>query len=214
MIGTDVVATLRLVRLVLPGMVAAGTGRVVLVGSLAGSVGVRGEAVYSAAKAALGVFADALRYELRGTGVGVSHVVPAVVDTPFFERRGTPYRRTRPRPMPPERVADAIRDAAVRGRDEVYVPGWLRLPCRVRGAAPDCSGRWPPGSDERERGAAPMSALTVVLALLAALCNAGASVLQRRAAAQDGDDGSRGPLRWVLRLMRDPFWVGGPSCWP
>ncbi|MDT3725824.1 SDR family oxidoreductase [Streptomyces sp. DSM 41972] len=132
----NVLTTLRLVRQVLPHMEEAGSGRVVLVGSLAGAVGVRGEAAYSASKAAVAVFADALRYELRGTGVGVSLVVPGVVDTPFFERRGTPYARTRPRPVPPERVADAVWRAAVRGRDEVYVPAWLRLPARVRGAAP------------------------------------------------------------------------------
>ncbi|MET8893929.1 SDR family NAD(P)-dependent oxidoreductase [Streptomyces albogriseolus] len=132
----NLLTTLRLVRQVLPHMVEAGSGRVVLVGSLAGAVGVRGEAAYSASKAAVAVFADALRYELRGTGVGVSLVVPGVVDTPFFERRGTPYARTRPRPVAPERVADAVLRAVVRGRDEVYVPGWLRLPVRVRGAAP------------------------------------------------------------------------------
>ncbi|CAL9653225.1 SDR family NAD(P)-dependent oxidoreductase [Streptomyces cellulosae] len=132
----NLLTTLRLVRQVLPHMVEAGSGRVVLVGSLAGAVGVKGEAVYSASKAAVAVFADALRQELRGTGVGVSLVVPGVVDTPFFDRRGTPYARTRPRPVPPERVADAVWRAVVRGRDEVYVPGWLRLPARVRGAAP------------------------------------------------------------------------------
>ncbi|MER6819806.1 SDR family oxidoreductase [Streptomyces cellulosae] len=132
----NLLTTLRLVRQVLPHMVEAGSGRVVLVGSLAGAVGVKGEAVYSASKAAVAVFADALRYELQGTGVGVTLVVPGVVDTPFFDRRGTPYVRNRPRPVPPERVADAVWRAAVRGRNEVYVPGWLRLPARVRGAAP------------------------------------------------------------------------------
>ncbi|MCX2923836.1 SDR family NAD(P)-dependent oxidoreductase [Streptomyces sp. NEAU-W12] len=132
----DLSATLHLVREVLPSMVAAGSGRVVLVGSVAGAVGVREEAVYSAAKAGLAAFAEALRQELRGTGVGVTLVVPGPVETGFFARRGRPYPRSHPRPTSPGRVAGAVWDAVSRGRDDAYVPAWLTLQSRVRALAP------------------------------------------------------------------------------
>jgi short-subunit dehydrogenase len=135
-LSVDLASVVQLVRLVLPHMLAAGQGHIVLIGSVAGRLGVRGEAVYSAAKAAVATFADALRCELDGTGVRVTHVVPGVVDTRFFERRGAPYTRSRPRPMPPRKVADAVWDALQQGRYEVYVPRWLRIPVLVRGIAP------------------------------------------------------------------------------
>jgi short-subunit dehydrogenase len=125
LVAVNLVAPIRLARQIAPG-------RVVFVASIAGVVGPVGEAVYAATKAGLMAFAESLRYE----GVGVTVVVPGVVATEFFERRGTPYARRWPRPIPPERVAEAIVRAIERERDEVFVPRWLGVVARFRGATP------------------------------------------------------------------------------
>ncbi|TKG71130.1 SDR family NAD(P)-dependent oxidoreductase [Prauserella endophytica] len=136
LVRVNLLAQILLVRAVLPGMVERGRGHLVFVSSIAGSMSVAGEAVYSATKAGLDAFAASVRGEVAGRGVGVSVVVPGVVDTPFFARRGTPYTRHSPRPVPPERVAAALVAAVERNRAEVFVPRWLRLPARLRGVAP------------------------------------------------------------------------------
>ncbi len=136
LVAVDLTAPIQLTRLLVPGMVARGHGHVVFVSSIAGATGVRGEAVYSAAKAGLACFAESLRYELAGRGVGVSVIVPGVIDTPFFERRGTPYDRRRPAPLPPQRVASALVSAVEREQSLVFVPRWMRFPAWLHGALP------------------------------------------------------------------------------
>ncbi|GLW07850.1 hypothetical protein Misp01_29800 [Microtetraspora sp. NBRC 13810] len=137
LVEVNLAAPMVLTRLLLPAMIDAGRGHIVLVASIAGAVGVGQETVYSATKAGLIGFAEGLRYEVRRMpGMGVSVLLPGVVATPFFERRGVPYTRRRPAPIPPERVARAVVAAIRHRRAESYVPGWLRLPARLRGAAP------------------------------------------------------------------------------
>jgi short-subunit dehydrogenase len=136
LITVNLLAPIQLARLVAPGMAARGTGRLIFVSSIAGMTGVRNEAVYAATKAGVNYLAESLAYELAGTGAGVSVVLPGVVDTPFFRHRGRPYARRMPAPIPPERVARAILQAAQRDLDIVFVPGWLRFPAWLHGTSP------------------------------------------------------------------------------
>jgi short-subunit dehydrogenase len=136
LVSLNLLAPVQLARLLAPAMAERGSGRLVFVSSIAGATGVRNEAVYAATKAGLNYLAESLTYELAGTGVGVSLVLPGVVDTPFFGTRGRPYHRRRPAPIPAERAARAITRAAARDLDVVYVPGWLRFPAWLHGVAP------------------------------------------------------------------------------
>ena len=141
LLALNVRAPIALTQAVLPAMRQRRRGRVVNVASIAGRLGVPNESVYSATKGALAVFSRAMNAELVGTGVGVTVVVPGVVATGFFERRGAPYDRGWPRPMPPERVARTIVRAIARGRSVVVIPGWLRIPIWLQATMPGLYGR-------------------------------------------------------------------------
>ena len=160
-LAVNLAAPVALTRLLLPGMVEAGGGHLAFVTSIAGRLGVAGETLYAATKAALDAFAESLRLELRGTGVAVTVLVPGVVDTPFFVRRGAPYVRRRPRPLPPDRVAQALVRGIESGAADIYAPAWLRLPVAVRGAAPGLyrrlAGRFGERVDRSPAGSAAVS---------------------------------------------------------
>jgi len=136
LVEVDLVAAIELTHDLLPGMIEHKRGAICFVTSIAGRTGVAGEAVYSATKAGLDAFAESLRGETAGSGVNISVVVPGVVDTGFFETRGSPYTRTRPRPIPAGTVADAVVRAVERDRAEEWRPRWLRIAPTVRALAP------------------------------------------------------------------------------
>jgi short-subunit dehydrogenase len=150
-LAVDLAAPVALSRQLLPGMLARGSGRLCFVTSIAGRTGVAGEAVYAAAKAGLDAFAESLRAEAVGSGVGVSVVVPGVVDTGFFAARGRPYTRARPKPLPVGRVAGAVVGALASDRDEVWVPRWLAIAPAVRSLVPAAYRRLTTRFGERER---------------------------------------------------------------
>jgi uncharacterized protein len=136
LVDVNVTAPLLLVRAALPHLLARGRGAIVAVTSIAGDVIVPGETVYSATKAAIAAFTEGLREEIRGSGVTVSAVAPGAVDTSFFVRRGMPYGRAFPRPLPADRIAAAIVDVVVTGEPRRLEPGWLRLPAALHRVAP------------------------------------------------------------------------------
>lgn len=83
MLQVDVVALTELTRMLLPGMVARGKGKVMLVASTAAFQPGPNMAVYCAAKAYVINLGEAIAYELAGTGVTVTTLCPGATDTEF-----------------------------------------------------------------------------------------------------------------------------------
>jgi short-subunit dehydrogenase len=81
----NLAGALHLTRLLLPGMLERGRGRIVNNASISGYAFFPGSSVYAASKAGLVAFSEALRRELRGTGVSVLHLVTPSVDTRMMD---------------------------------------------------------------------------------------------------------------------------------
>ena len=127
MIDVHIIASVRLCRATLPGMITRHRGAIINVSSIAGLVPIPGSATYSSTKAYLNVFSEALQAELRGTGVKVQALCPGFTHTGFhdtpehkgFHRSGIPDALW----MSAEEVAAQSLNALGR-RQVIFVPGF------------------------------------------------------------------------------------------
>jgi NADP-dependent 3-hydroxy acid dehydrogenase YdfG len=106
-------------KLALPRMQRRGRGHVVNIASQAGKGGFPGGATYCGTKFFVVGVSEAVRAELRGTGIEVSCVMPAVVNTELGS--GLPEVRG-VKKIEPEDVAEAIAGALEQPKFDVWVP--------------------------------------------------------------------------------------------
>jgi len=87
-IDLNVRSTVHLAKLVLKDMVQRGSGRVLFTSSIAATMPGTLNAVYNASKAFVQSFAQAIRNELKDTGVTITALMPGATETNFFHRAG------------------------------------------------------------------------------------------------------------------------------
>lgn len=129
MLDVNIKALTRLTHALLPDLVRAGRGAILNVSSIVSLLPIPRMAIYAATKAYVTSFTEALRAELRGTGVTVTMVCPGPVDTEFS---GTAERESSPETMKSPAVFkvpawQVAREAleAVRLDHARVIPGWI-----------------------------------------------------------------------------------------
>jgi short-subunit dehydrogenase len=107
-----------------------GRGQVVAISSVAAARGLPTSASYSASKAAIAVYADALRAELHGSGIRVTTLYPGYIDTPINQ-----HMPDRPFLIPVDKGARIVASLIERGVKNSTVPVfpwnlvWYLLKC-------------------------------------------------------------------------------------
>ena len=129
MLAVNISALTLLTRLLLPGMIVRRRGAILHVSSSAGFLPIAGFAVYAATKAYVTSFSEAIRAELRGTGVTVTSLCPGPVPTEFNEvahRRGAVGKKSGHEftQIPVEDVVRAALDALAADK-ALVIPGLM-----------------------------------------------------------------------------------------
>ena len=145
LIALNVGSTVHIAKRLLPEMLLRGSGRILFTASVAGTQPGPFYATYAASKAFVLSFAEALRHEVKDSGVTVTALLPGPTDTEFFDRAGmndTPVDSANK-----DDPADVARDgfeALMAGKDQVVagsvknrlqVAGGKILPDRAKAAA-------------------------------------------------------------------------------
>jgi short-subunit dehydrogenase len=133
MFQVNVLGVIYSLEAVLPQMLERRSGHLAAVSSLAAYNGLPGESAYTASKAAVNVFMDGLRVQLRSKGIAVTTICPGFVKTPMTEVNEfkMPYL------MSAEEASRRIVHALRRKRKVYNFPWQLALLMKLSRWAPD-----------------------------------------------------------------------------
>jgi short-subunit dehydrogenase len=138
----NLIAPAMLTQAVLPAMIARGRGRIVNIGSMLGLIPFAHFATYSSTKAGLKGLSDALRRELAGSGVEVTHISPRAVRTPSLPDSVLKFAAATGMPMDrPEKVGERIVAAIADGECDVTIGLSERFFALVNSLAPRLADR-------------------------------------------------------------------------
>jgi uncharacterized protein len=125
-IDLNVASTVHLAKRVVNDMVDRGRGKILFTSSVVSQMPSPFQAVYAASKAFVHSFAEAIRNELKDTGVTVTALMPGATDTNFFDRAGLEDTKAGEiKKDDPAKVAKMGFEALMAGKDSVLAESLL-----------------------------------------------------------------------------------------
>jgi len=106
MLGLNAKSVINCARAVVPGMLAAGQGKIINIAALAGLSGKANMGPYSASKSAVIRLTESMSAELRDKGINVNCILPSTIDTP--QNRADMPKADPRRWVAPEALADVV----------------------------------------------------------------------------------------------------------
>ena len=132
LIGLNIASTVHLAKRVVKDMVDRGEGKILFTSSILSQMPTPFQAVYAASKSFVHSFSEAIRNELKDTGVTVTALMPGATETNFFHRAGLDDTRVgADKKDDPAEVAKQGFEALMAGKDAILAES---LTTKVLGA--------------------------------------------------------------------------------
>jgi short-subunit dehydrogenase len=135
-VRTNLLGTLHTVEPLLPRLIARGAGQIAVIASVAALRGLPYSCGYSASKAGVRAYGEALRGLLAPKGIAVSVIVPGFFDTPMTDR----WKGPTPFMVGLDRMVAVIRRGLDRRRPRITFPRLLALGSQAADLLPAAIG--------------------------------------------------------------------------